>query len=99
EGLPMPPPDDEFPPDDNGKDSLKRWDLLVNATPLGEDGEEEELVSSLNFLRCFNRVFDMVPASEPTALVISARDAGVPVIEGRVLAQQQIAQAVSFWQR
>ena len=62
--------------------SFKRWDILVQATPVGLRPEEEPLVSNDSFLRCFNFVYDLVPAQQDTILTSLARQTGVPSRSG-----------------
>jgi shikimate dehydrogenase len=65
------------------------WDILVNATPLGRDGERiidpDRLRGSV--------VIDAVYGPRPTALVSDARDRGLEVIDGlEMLAAQGVLQ-------
>jgi shikimate 5-dehydrogenase len=80
-------------------DTIKRWDLLVNATPVGQDEEDPPLISSLNFLRSFERVFDMVPRNDGTALTRAAETAAVAAITGANLRFHAEQQALDLWER
>lgn len=89
-------------PDDakeQGNDGPKKWNLLVNATPVGlsPGSENDSLVTSSAFLRCVDRVFDMVPAHAPTRLVQLAQSAGLPVVEGRSLYLKQADLSRELW--
>jgi shikimate dehydrogenase len=86
--------------DGSGADTVKRWDLLVNATPVGDNGTTgESLITITNFLRCFERVLDLVPSEEPTQLVNLARTAGVPATHGDMLHRMQEESAREMWLR
>jgi shikimate dehydrogenase len=80
-------------------DTIKRWDLLVNATPVGCNDDDVPLVSNVSFLRSFERVFDMVPRADGTALTRSAESAGVPALTGARLVQHAQQQALDIWER
>ncbi|MCB1217512.1 hypothetical protein KDL44_08965 [bacterium] len=100
--IPLPPPSYRKSKrrDQGGGDSVKRWDLLVNATPVGDNGTTgESLITVTNFLRCFERVLDLVPSAEPTQLVNLARSAGVPATHGDVLNRMQEDNAREMWLR
>ncbi len=93
----VPPPDElggKKRKDDQG---FKRWDILVQATPVGLLPEEEPLVSTDSFLRCFNFVYDLVPAPEHTVLTRLAHETGVPARTGYGLLQRQSALAREQW--
>lgn len=99
---PLPPPSYKKSKrrDNGGGDSVKRWDLLVNATPVGDNGTTgESLITVTNFLRCFERVLDLVPSEEPTQLVNLARGAGVPATHGDILNRMQEDTARDMWLR
>ena len=79
-------------------DGLKRWSLMVNATPLGrDDGRGKFIVRTPAFVRCADRIFDMVPGVEATELVRLANAASVPVIEGRSLFEKQASYSRELW--
>ena len=82
-----------------GDDTVKRWDLLVNATPVGMADDDTPLIENQNFLRCFERVFDMVPRADGTQQQRVAEDAGVPALGGARLAELAQDHALEFWQR
>jgi len=66
---------------------VEGWDLLVNATPLGGDGEY-----ALPVERLLGRVvLDAVYADRPTPLVREARERGLAVIDGVELLAAQAA--------
>ncbi len=99
---PLPAPGYKKPKrrDQGGGDAVKRWDLLVNATPVGDNGTTgESLITVTNFLRCFERVLDLVPSAEPTELVNLARSAGVPALQGDILNRMQEDNAREMWLR
>ena len=99
---PLPPPTYKKAKrrDAGGGDTVKRWDLLVNATPVGDNGTTgESLITVTNFLRCFERVLDLVPSVEPTELVNLARTAGVPATHGDMLNRMQENSASEMWLR
>jgi shikimate 5-dehydrogenase len=87
----------------NGKgptdDTVKRWDLLVNATPVGMNDSDTPLLDNQNFLHCFERVFDMVPRADGTPLVQAALAAGVPALGGARLTELALDYALELWQR
>lgn len=69
-----------------------RFDVLVNATPVGSDGasDTELPVASLDASQC---VFDMVTAPEVTPLIRRARGAGARTVTGiQMLAAQAVRQ-------
>ncbi len=81
-----------------GNDGLKRWDILINATPVGQTPHEDASpIPCTNFLRCFERVFDMVPALRTTPLVTLAEQAGVPALSGLGLFQLQASYSRELW--
>ena len=81
-------------------DGLKRWDILVNATPVGQPPyENASPVNCTNFLRCFERVLDMVPAPRVTPLVSLTEQAGVPALSGLGLFKLQAAYSREIWVR
>ena len=90
-----PPMDPPQPGEDDGR---KRWDLLVNATPVGGGHlAGQTLIDNLNFLRCFDRVLDLVPSPGPTRLVQRAREAQVPALEGLRVFELQAEFARQTW--
>jgi shikimate 5-dehydrogenase len=90
----------EQPSAGGGDDGLKRWDILVNATPVGQQPyEQQSPVGCPNFLRCFERVLDMVPVSQTTPLVELAEQAGVPALLGLALFQLQASYSRELWVR
>lgn len=80
-------------------DTIKRWDLLVNATPVGQDDGDTPLVANASFMRSFERVLDMVPRSEGTALTRTAQQAGIPAVTGERLLHYAQQQALDIWER
>ena len=90
----------EQPTAGGGDDGIKRWDILVNATPVGQPPNEKvSPVPCTNFLRCFERVVDMVPATHTTPLIELAEQAGVPALRGLALFQLQAAYSRELWVR
>ncbi len=95
--------DDERDEPDEGKeqgnDGPKKWNLLVNATPVGlsPGSEDESLVTSVAFLRCVDRVFDMAPAHGATRLVQLAQSVSLPYVEGRNLFLKQAELSRELW--
>jgi shikimate dehydrogenase len=90
----------EQPSAGGGDDGLKRWDLLVNATPVGQPPHEDlSPVTCPNFLRCFERVVDLVPTSRSTPLIELAEQAGVPAMRGLMLFELQAAFSRELWVR
>jgi shikimate 5-dehydrogenase len=92
----VPPPEDLPGKKKNSDQSFKRWDILVQATPVGLRLDEEPLVNNDSFLRCFNYVMDLVPAEE-TTLSSLARQAGVPSLSGLDMLRRQAEMARSLW--
>jgi shikimate 5-dehydrogenase len=84
---------------EQGNDGPKKWNLLVNATPVGlsPGSEDDSLVTSVAFLRCVDRVFDMAPAHGETKLVQLAKSAGLPFVEGRNLFLKQAELSRELW--
>jgi len=98
EGPMMPAPGEEERTGRKEDDNVKRWDLLVNATPVGQTPKtENSLITSGSFLRCFDRVLDMVPQVEPTRLENLAEEFGVPVIRGINLYELQAEYSRNIW--
>lgn len=92
----MPRPGEE---ENNGKkedDRVKRWDLLVNATPVGYRSSHS-LITSENFLRCFTRVFDMNPRDDYSQLEELATAAGVELVRGIRMFYSQAEASVRVW--
>lgn len=80
-------------------DTIKRWDLLVNATPVGQQDEDVPLIANTSFLRSFERVLDMVPRGDGTALTQAATAAGIPALTGASLLGYARQQALDIWER
>lgn len=98
DGPPMPAPGEEVRNGKKADDNIKRWDLLVNATPVGQvPRRHDSLISSTNFLRCFDRILDMVPQPEPTLLEELAAEARVPLVRGLSLWELQARLARDLW--
>jgi 3-dehydroquinate dehydratase/shikimate dehydrogenase len=69
------------------------YDVLVNATPVGQAPREGETLVPAPLLRAGSVVFDMVTAPRETRLVREARAAGCVAIEGfEMLAAQGVRQ-------
>jgi shikimate dehydrogenase len=81
-------------------DRVKRWDLLVNATPVGQaPNTTKSLITSVNFLRCFSRVLDMVAQPEETQLEQLAMEDGIPVVHGFEIFKLQAELSRELWLR
>ena len=76
------------------KRAAARWDLLVNATPVGS--LEDETPYPLKSL-CGRWVFDMVVRSNQTALLKAAAARGVEVIPGHAMLVPQAALQFRLW--
>jgi shikimate dehydrogenase/3-dehydroquinate dehydratase type I len=77
-------------------ESQARFEILVNATPLGGNAGEPGPFA-VDTIRQATAVVDMVYASQPTDLTEKARDLGVAVADGRdVLLHQGYAQFAAF---
>ena len=74
---------------------LARVDVLVNATPLGLDGEDA--LDGFAFAPFPEFVIDLVPASGETLLVRRARAAGVRVMNGLPMLLHQAAASFRLW--
>lgn len=83
---------------DQGNDGPKKWNLLVNATPIGfKERADETIITSPAYLRCLDRVCDMVPSPAPTMLVQLVKSVGLPCIEGRDLFFKQAELSRELW--
>jgi shikimate 5-dehydrogenase len=81
-------------------DGIKRLNLLVIASPVGIDGgETTALINTVTFMRCFERVLEMIPTTTPTPLMQLAESAGVPVISGYRLQELQAECSRELWIR
>lgn len=69
------------------------FDLVVNATPVGRDGQDAPF--EVSELRASAVVVDLVYGSRPTPLAARAREAGLMVIDGREVLLSQVAR--QFW--
>jgi len=97
---PMPRPGEDIGPVRKEDDRIKRWDLLINATPVGQaPNTAGSLITTVNFLRCFNRVLDMVAQPEESRLEVLAKQAGVPVVRGYDVCQLQAGLSRELWLR
>jgi len=87
-----------LPPGDAQDDGIKRWNLLVNATPVGLPPDNgESIVTCPRFLRCFERAIDLVPSPEPTRLIELCIEAGVPVLPGKRVFDLQAEFSRELW--
>jgi 3-dehydroquinate dehydratase/shikimate dehydrogenase len=68
--------------------SIKGYDLVINATPVGSDGES--LPFAIDHLARESTVVDLVYASSVTPLVAGARARGARVVEGRHVLLAQV---------
>jgi shikimate dehydrogenase len=99
-GPPMPAPGDPPAAVRKDDDRIKRWDVLVNATPVGQAPHTAKtLITAAAFLRCFERVLDMVPQPEETRLIAQAREAEIPVLRGYEMFELQAALSRELWLR
>ena len=97
-GPMMPAPGEEENTGRKEDDNIKRWDLLVNATPVGQAPKvDRSLVTCASFLRCFDHILDMVPQVDPTRLEQLAEDARVPVVRGIDLYRMQAQFSRELW--
>jgi shikimate dehydrogenase len=79
------------------EESIRRADLIVNATPVGMWPEDRSPVP-LEWLETRHLVYDMVyGTAEPTALVRGAVQAGVRALDGLSMLVAQGATAVDIW--
>ena len=78
-------------------------DLLVNATTVGMDGYPSgadalrSLALDTDLLRSCARIIDFVYSSVPTALVATARELGVPAVDGLEVLVAQGALSFELW--
>ncbi|MEX0980016.1 MAG: shikimate dehydrogenase [Gemmatimonadota bacterium] len=81
-----------------GVESLKdeRFDLVVNATRLGLSADDP-LPLDLGVLESADAVFDLVYGAAETPFVRSARERGVPAVDGAEMLVQQGAVAFERW--
>lgn len=83
---------------EQGNDGPKKWNLLVNATPVGyQDRSDESIITTPAYLSCVDRVCDMAPAQETTKLIQLAKSVGLPNIEGRDLYLRQAQLSRELW--
>lgn len=74
------------------------FDILVNATPLGTKGEnEEKTIATAAQLKGVNLVYDLVYNPTETRLIREAKAAGVPAIGGLEMLIAQGAKQFEIW--
>jgi shikimate dehydrogenase len=78
-------------------DALAAADLVVNATPVGTQGDETPVPAS--FLRPGLAVLDLVYRPSPTRLVREARAAGAPARAGAGMLLGQGRRSLELWLR
>jgi shikimate 5-dehydrogenase len=83
---------------DQGNDGPKKWNLLVNATPIGyKERADESIITTPAYLSCIDRVCDMVPSQGTTKLIQLTKSVGLPYIEGRDLYFKQAQLSRELW--
>jgi len=87
-GTPIPNPDPKF-----------EYDLVVNATSVGLQGEDtfERLPLTAHRFREWQTVVDLVYGSEPTPLLAAAAADGAKVVDGIEILVQQGALSLEIW--
>jgi 3-dehydroquinate dehydratase/shikimate dehydrogenase len=75
----------------------ERYDVLVNATPVGQAPRDGETLVPAALLRAGTIVFDMVTAPRETRLLREARTAGCTVIEGHEMLAAQGFRQFELW--
>ena len=73
------------------------WDVLVNATPVGQVPHDHESLVPAELLRPGRIVFDMVYAPRETRLLREARAAGCVAVEGLEMLAAQGALQFEMW--
>jgi 3-dehydroquinate dehydratase / shikimate dehydrogenase len=80
-----------------GHEDLRSYDVVVNATPVGMNDAADNIPFSLNGLERTKLVYDLVTTAEPTALIKTARKAGVETITGIEMLVEQAARQFEIW--
>ena len=75
----------------------QRWDVLVNATPVGQAPRVDETLVPAALLRAGTIVFDMVTTPRETRLLREARAAGCVVIAGHEMLAAQGFRQFELW--
>jgi shikimate 5-dehydrogenase len=75
----------------------KRWNILVNATPVGGVGDPRHVLSSGNLLTSVNRVLDFAATDGDSNLLRLARRSGVIGYAGSSVAEVQGEVALKLW--
>lgn len=73
------------------------WDVLVQATPVGQSPHEGETLVPCELLRPGRIVFEMVYAPRETRLLREARAAGCVAVEGLEMLAAQGALQFELW--
>lgn len=73
------------------------WDILINATPVGQSPNESESLVPAALLRPGKLVFDMVYSPRETRLLREARAAGCVTVEGLEMLAAQGALQFEMW--
>ena len=76
---------------------VEKFDLIINATPSGMQGEGDLPLSVTGHLRCGQVVYDIVYEPKETGLIRAARNAGCKVITGDEMLAAQGAAAFEIW--
>lgn len=75
----------------------ERWDLLVNATPVGSEGATGSGDLPVGEIPASSIVFDMVSVPERTKLIERARVAGARTVTGLEMLAAQAAHQARLW--
>lgn len=79
-----------------GNEDLSEADIIVNATPIGMD-DEDEPPDGLGGLRPGSIVYDLVTSAEPTPFLRAAQNAGAEFIGGVEMLVAQAARQFEIW--
>lgn len=82
---------------DMGSIPVEKFDLIINATPSGMEGEGSVPMTVTNCLRRGQVVYDIVYEPKETGLILAARNAGCKVITGDEMLAAQGAAAFEIW--
>jgi shikimate 5-dehydrogenase len=76
----------------------RRWELVVNATPVGDPGvEPASLLPEDHFMGGVGRAMDFAGGSGSTGMLDLASRAGLPVIGAASIAQRLAQESVDLW--
>lgn len=82
---------------DLGSIPVEKFDLIINATPSGMEGEGSLPMSVTSRLQRRQVVYDIVYEPKETGLILAARNAGCKVITGDEMLAAQGAAAFEIW--